>query len=157
MTRRCWLLSAAALPLRADAAQEAWDALAAAASALGLGNASVFLAAFDQAIPGFADLRANVDGLLSAWNVQSSIDLVESSGTEEKPALELDWLLQLAMRSDAARAVRSRQRVKCRFGKQGRRWKIVEFTPLGMFAPPAAARANGRSLRGPEHTPHPGF
>lgn len=138
MTRRRWLLWTAAAPLYCEAGQSAWEVLAAAASSLGLGNAPGFLSAFDPAIPGFAVLRSNVQSLLASWNVQASIELVEG-GEEERPSIEVDWLLLLTLRDDASRSVRRRHRVKCRFSHQTGRWRIVEFTPLEMFAPPRIA------------------
>ena len=136
MTRRCLLLSAIAFNLRADPAREVWDVLSAAASALGEGNAARFLEAFDTAMPGLGALRADATALAAAWDVESSIDLIEGGGDSGKQSLELDWLLHITQRGGTARATRRRQRVKCRFEKQGKGWRIVWFEPMGFFAVP---------------------
>lgn len=136
MTRRLWLLASLVPLLRADDTREAWDVLAGAASALGEGNAAGFLAAFDPSIPGFGTLRTDAQALVTAWDVQSSIELISSAVGEKGPEIEAEWLLHTKLRSDGTRTVRNRYSVKCRFARQGRRWKIVEFTPLAMFAPP---------------------
>lgn len=136
MTRRCLLLSALACNLRADAAREVWDVLSAAASALGEGNAARFLQAFDPAMTGFAALRADATTLVAASDVESSIDLIEGGGDSGKQSLELDWLLNITERAATARATRRRERVKCRFEKQVKGWRIVSFEPMGFFAAP---------------------
>jgi ketosteroid isomerase-like protein len=136
MTRRIWLLGAMPLVLRGDAAGEAWDALADAAAALGQDNAARFLAAFDPAMPGFAGLRANIQGLLAAWDVQASIDLVDRQAEAAGFRFELNWLLVVTDRNGAGRSRRTRNRVSCRLSKAGKRWTVAAFEPLAMFAPP---------------------
>ena len=136
MTRRCLLLSAIACELRADPAREVWDVLSAAASALGEGSAARFLEAFDPAMPGFGTLRADATSLVAVSDVESSIDLIQGSGDSGKQSLELDWLLHITERAATARATRRRQRVKCRFEKQVKGWRIVSFEPMEFFAAP---------------------
>jgi hypothetical protein len=136
MTRRCLLILAAGIRLRADAAQEVWDLLTSVASAIGEGNAARCLAAFDPAMPGMAELRANIQALVKGSEVQVSIDLVEREEDAAGQSLELDWLMTITQRDDAARATRRREKVKCRVEKGGKKWRIVSFEPAGLFAPP---------------------
>jgi len=106
-------------------------------SALGAGDAQSFLAAFDPAMPGFANLRTDVEALAQNYFVQSAIVPVDSQGDTRRRSVELDWLLHLTSQNDAAQVTRRRQTIRCGLEKRGRRWKIVSLVPLSFFAPPA--------------------
>jgi hypothetical protein len=136
MTRRALLLVPLATRLRADSAQEVWDLFASMAAALSEANASVFLNAFDPAMPGYEALRARVTALLREAEVQSSIELVEEQGDDRSRSVELDWLVHLVSRQDGALAERRRERLKCRVEKFGRKWRVTSLEPLQFFAPP---------------------
>ena len=120
----------------ADPAQEVWDLLTQAASALSEQNPGAFLAAFDPAMPGYEKLRADVSALLRTAEVQSSIELESDEGGGEARSVELDWLLKIRPEQDATPSTRRQQRVKCQLRKTGKKWKIVAFEPLEFFAPP---------------------
>jgi hypothetical protein len=136
MTRRWFVMAATALRVRADAAQEVWELITTVAAALGEGNASRCVAAFDPAMPGFEKLRADLRALVQGSDVQTSVDVVERVADSAGESLELDWLLHITQRDAAARATRRRERVKCRVEKRGRHWRIVSFEPREFFEPP---------------------
>ena len=138
MTRRAILLTACVLPLRADSAREVWDVLADAVAALGRDSVVEFLAAFDKDMPGYAKLSDDVKGLIGAAEVQCSIEPVSNEGDDRVRTLELEWLLHLRSRDATGRATRRAQTVKCRFGMQGKKWRITGFEPLALFEPPPA-------------------
>jgi hypothetical protein len=92
--------------------------------------------AFNPAMPGYEELRANVTGLLNEAQVQSAIDLVEEEGDDRSRTVELDWLLHIVDQYDNALAERRQQRVKCRVEKSGKKWRIASLEPLQFFAPP---------------------
>jgi len=137
MLRRLLLFLAMAACLAADASDEVWDLLSQAASALSERNPQAFLAAFDPAMPGYEKLRTEVSALVSAAEVQSSIDLESDEGDAANRAVELDWLLRIRPEQEATSSIRRQQRVKCRFRKTGKKWRIVAFEPLEFFAPPS--------------------
>jgi len=136
MLRRLLLFLPMATCLAADASGEVWELLSHAASALSERNAQAFLAAFDPAMPGYEKLRSDISALLSAAEVQSTIDLESDEGDEANRAVELDWLLRIRPEQEATSSIRRQQRVKCRFRKTGKTWRIVAFEPLELFAPP---------------------
>ena len=136
MTRRWFCLTATALCLRADDAQEVWESISSVVSALSQSNVSRFLAGFDPSMPGRETLRTNVTALLTGWQVQASVELVRSRAEAGRHSLELDWLLHITERADTARATRRRQPVTCRLAPHGKQWRIVWFEPLELFAPP---------------------
>ena len=139
MTRRLLLLLVPmARPWGADPAREVWDLLTQVASALSERDPAAFLEAFDPAMPGYRDLRDNITALLRNADVQSAIELESDEGNGQSRTMELDWLLRIRPEADATAYTRRQQRVKCRLEKTGKKWRIVSFEPLALFAPQGA-------------------
>ena len=138
MRLRCLLLVGLAAALRAPAQVPAdvLTTLTDAAAALANDDASSFLDQFDRNLPGFAALRTNVEGLLGASQVISTIEPLSNQGDDRQQSVELDWLLAIndkdraGVRKETRRAI-----VKCRLEHQGRRWKIVALEPADFFRP----------------------
>ncbi len=145
MNRRTFVLCLLAAPLWADDASKAWEVLVDAASALTAGNgtpsrpglgATYFLSLCDSKAPGYETLRSNIEGLLAAMDVQSSIDPVSNEGDDSRRTLEVDWTLRLVPIDRGADAVERRQHVKCVMVKRGRKWRIESLEPASFFALP---------------------
>jgi hypothetical protein len=133
-----WLLLLVPLKvcLAADPAQEVWDLLTEVASGLSERNPEAVLAAFDPAMPGYDQLRANVTALLRNAEVRSSIELESDEGDGESRSEVLDWLLNIRPEQEATASTRRQQLVKCRLRRIGKKWRIVGFEPLAFLAPP---------------------
>jgi hypothetical protein len=126
MTRRLLLLIPLAC-LRAGSEEEVEDLIASAASALSAGKPELFLEAFDPSMPDFEKLRYEVVGLTGQADLSCSIEVLGNEGDDAVRTLTLDWILRI-----------DRQKtVKCRVKKNGKKWRIVSFDPLDLFAPPA--------------------
>ena len=125
MTRRVLL----AIPLAACCAA------ADAAASLSAGNATLFLRAFDPAMPGYAKLRENVTGLVAQGEVQSLIEPGEDEGDDRRRAAEFQWTLILQRGQEAAGSVRRQEVVKCKVEKQAGKWRIIGLEPIEFFAP----------------------
>jgi hypothetical protein len=139
MTRRMlWLLIPFAAGRGADPSQEVWDLLTQVASALSERNPAAFLEAFDPAMPGYEKLREHVTALLRNADVQSAIELESDEGNGQSRTVQLNWLLRIRPEPEATASTRREQKVKCRVEKAGRKWRIVFFEPLELFAPPGA-------------------
>ena len=82
---------------------------------------------FDSSMPGYATLRDEIEALLAAHEVGSTIEVVSNDGDGNKQTVELDWLLSV---SDAGNR---RQIVKVRIERRGKQWKIVSFEPIEFF------------------------
>jgi hypothetical protein len=119
----------------ADPAQEVWELLTQVASALSERNPAAFLEAFDPAMPGSEKLRENVTALLRNADVQSAIELESDEGNGQNRTVELTWLLRIRPEPEATASTKREQKVKCRVEKAGRKWRIVSFEPLALFAP----------------------
>lgn len=136
MTRRALLFACAALPLRADDAQQVWDLFTDLAGALSDGKAEEFLSYFDRAMPGYQDLTTAVTALVLEDDINSSIELLSNEGTGTERTVEADWYLHLVGKQDAAPSTQRRERVHCSLAKQGKKWRITALEPLSFFAPP---------------------
>lgn len=138
MRLRFLLLVGLAFGLRAFAQVPAdvLTTLTDAAAALANDDASTFLDQFDRNMPGFAALRVNVETLLGASQVVSTIEPISNQGDDRQQSLELDWLLAVndkdraGVRKETRRAI-----VKCRLEHQGKHWKIVALEPADFFRP----------------------
>ncbi|HWB83118.1 MAG TPA: hypothetical protein VG675_03180 [Bryobacteraceae bacterium] len=139
MTRRLLLFAPIASLLRADTAQDVWDLFTSLASALSEGNSVAFLKGFSTGMPGYEQLRADVNALLRQATVQSSIQFVKNDGDDQARVVEVDWFLQLVRQQDAAGLERRERHVTCHLKKSGKRWQIVALDPLSFFAPPKPA------------------
>jgi len=124
---------------------DAWDVISAAASALNRPlnldetipetDPAMFLQAFDPAMPGYQKLRAGVIGLLRRGPVESSVELVSNEGDDRVRTVEVDWTLQVLEDATGLSTLHRQKRVRCRMEYQGKRWRIVEISPMDFFAP----------------------
>jgi hypothetical protein len=104
------------------------------AEALTNDDAAAFLDNFDRDMPEYATLQTNIEGLLAANEVGSTIEVVLEEGDDQTRNVELDWVL-LATRKDAINSAQEtrRQVVKCRLERRGKRWKITRLEPVDLF------------------------
>jgi hypothetical protein len=140
MTRRLLtllLLFPAAACLAADAETETRDLIASAARALSAGKVELFLDAFDPAMPGFGKLRDHVAGLTGGFDVGCNIEIARNEGDAAERTLTLDWILTMEHKDNSPGAAQRQKTVKCRLKKTGKKWRIVSFDPLDLFAAPA--------------------
>jgi len=138
MTRRSLVILLLVPGLRAGTEQQVWDLFTALAAALSAGDAVEFMRYFDPAMPDREKLRAYVAGLVDEGDLQSSVEIRSDEGDDHARNVELDWLLQIVEREDAAGLTRRREIVKCRLVKRGKNWRIAAFDPIALFAPPSA-------------------
>jgi hypothetical protein len=104
------------------------------AEALTNDDAAAFLDNFDRDMPEYATLRTNIEGMLAAYEVGSTIEMVSDEGDDQTRNVELDWLL-LATRKDAINSAQETRRrvVKCRLDRRGKRWRITRLEPMDLF------------------------
>jgi hypothetical protein len=88
---------------------------------------SDFLEYFDKSMPGYAEFSGQVEAMVGAGEVSTSIDFINTKGDDQKRTLDLDWLL-LCEGFGPKRAV-----IKCTIEKRGRKWKITEISPIEFF------------------------
>jgi hypothetical protein len=120
--------------IRAEPPNDVLAFLQNAADALTNEDARTFLGHVDRDMPGYAILQANIEGLMAAYDVESSIEVVNDQGDDRQRSLTLDWVLiteeKAATRGD--RATR-RRLVNCQIERRGKQWKIIALAPLDFF------------------------
>jgi hypothetical protein len=126
--------------------REAWDAVSGLAMDLQIASRRAegreendlpnLLARFDRAMANYAELEANLKALTSIWVVEPALQLTSNEGGDDRRSLEIDWAMTLTSPLDGGRSLRKEETVKCVVEKRGKRWLIVSFTPLEIFAPP---------------------
>jgi hypothetical protein len=90
-------------------------------------SASEFLEHFDKAMPGYAEFSGQIEAMVGAGEVSTTIDFINTQGDDKKRALDLDWLL-LCDGEGPKRAV-----IKCTIEKRGKKWKITSISPMEFF------------------------
>ncbi len=134
MMRLSALLLLIATFVLADSAADVLNVFTSAAEALINDDATLFLESFDRNMPGYAELQNNVTGLLAAYDVGATIEVISDAGDDQKRTVELDWLLILKQK-DATNSPQQtrRQIVKCTVERHGKQWKIATLEPIDLF------------------------
>jgi murein L,D-transpeptidase YcbB/YkuD len=136
MIRRLLLLLLAAGFLRADSEKDAVDLIHSLADALSSGDTASFLDSFDHSMPDYDKLRNNVQGLVSQGDVSCNIEITSNDGDDSERTLTLDWILTLEPKEVSPGSKRWEKKAKCRIRKTGKKWKVVSFEPVDLFAAP---------------------
>jgi hypothetical protein len=90
-------------------------------------DAAPFLDHFDDAMPGYAELRDEVETLIARAEVGSVIEIVTDEGDDQKRTMELDWVLEI-------KDQRPRRKIlKCTIEKRKKQWKITALEPIEFF------------------------
>ena len=120
----------------ADASADALKPISDAAAALVNDDSEGFFDQFDRNMPGYAELRTEVEGLLGTSNVGATVDVITDDGDEKKRTLALDWVLVLSEKSTSTGAKETRRGVvKCRVERRAKGWKITALEPAAFFRP----------------------
>jgi len=91
---------------------------------------ATFLSHFDSSMPGYAQLRSEIEDLVTRATIANEIEFVSDEGDENKRTLDLDWTLEIE-------GQRSRRAIlKCvveRSGGKKAKWKITALSPIEFF------------------------
>jgi hypothetical protein len=90
-------------------------------------TAEYFLKYFDKTMPGYAEFSSQIEAMIGAGEVSTTIDFINTTGDNKKRTLDLDWLL-LCHGQSPKRAV-----IKCTIEKRGKKWKITSLDPIDFF------------------------
>ena len=91
------------------------------------GSGRAFLDHFDKAMPGYAEFSEQIEAMVAAGEISTTIDFVNTEGNDQKRTLDLDWLLECEGQRP------KRQVVKCTIEKRGKKWKMTSIAPLEFF------------------------
>ncbi len=135
-----WALLAGAPPLRADRASDVRAPITYVASALGSGNPSDALGPFDKSCKDYQQLRDYFQGLTTAFDVTSEVEILDEQDEEAETKLLVNWTLTLtnarsASDSMASSSDRRSANITIRLARKKGKWKIVDFSPIDVFNP----------------------
>ena len=117
-----------------DVPEDALKAVADATAALVNDDAQGFLDQFDRNMPNYATLRTEVEGLLGASDVGSTIDVISNEGDASRRTLKLDWVLVMSQKGSATGGKETRRGVvTCQMERRGKAWKITALDPVEFF------------------------
>jgi hypothetical protein len=90
-------------------------------------DAADFLQYFDKSMPGYTQFSDQIQAMVGAGEVSTTVDFIDTEGNNQKRTLELDWLLQCEGQGPK-RAV-----IQCTMEKRGKKWKITSIAPIEFF------------------------
>ena len=134
MLRRTFL-ALCAIPLAAEKKPPIYELLSQMASYFSDGNGPGVMTAFSKAMPGYYDIRLNVNALTNQADILCNIELLDETGDEQKRAGEVDWFLEIASKETNGPTERREQTVKLTFEKQSKNWKITSIDPASILDP----------------------
>ncbi len=126
--------------LLADTHDDIVDHFAAMAAALADNNSAGFMARIDKSMPGYDQLKTQIEAMLGLASVASDIDPQQDTGDDRHRSVDLDWFLSMSSKVPAGATVQRRQVVHCDLRKEGKHWKIVALAPLEFFAAPELSK-----------------
>jgi hypothetical protein len=131
---RTALLLLTSMVALADSAADVQNVFSATAEALTNDDANAFLDKFDHDMPEYSALRNNIEALLAAYEVGSTIEVIADEGDGQRRTVELDWLLITTEKFAINSSPETRRGViKCRLERRGKQWKISALTPADFF------------------------
>ncbi len=118
----------------ADSSADVLNVFSAAADSLTNDDSAAFLDHFDRNMPDYAAFRGNIESLLAAYEVGSTIEVITDEGTNEKRTVSLDWLLVTSEKNAVNGNQQTRRSiVKCTLERRGKQWRITALTPIDFF------------------------
>ena len=122
-----------ALPVRGDRAADIRAQISYIGTALTAGNAADAMRPFEKSFSNYETLSNYFQGL-TAFQVESEIELVEENDTETDTKLVVNWTLTLTDSGTDATDRRTGD-IDIRLVPKDGKWKIVEFSPISLFNP----------------------
>ena len=134
------LLLVAAPVLQADRAADVRAQVSYVAAALGNGNPTDALSPFDKSCKDYQKLRNYFQALTNGFQVTSEVEILNEQDEEAETKLLVTWILtltSLGSPSDVAGGSSERRSadINIRLVPQKGKWKIVDFSPIGIFNP----------------------
>ena len=113
----------AGVTLAAEPPQDVIKVFRTMAESLAEQDAGLFFEQFDPVMPGFAQMREDVEGLLAKGYVISTLEFESDSGDANSRQVEVDWLWHLSGEAQ------HRVVLKCTLVRKGKAWKITALSP----------------------------
>ena len=103
-------------------------------------RADQFLRHFSKEMSGYGSLEDNVEAMLRASDVSTSLEIREFKATAKGFTATIDWYLEMKRRQGDSQLETQRRRelITVEVEKQGRRWRITKLDPASFFQPPGA-------------------
>ncbi len=119
---------------RADTHVEVVDLFASMAAGLSEDNSEAFLSGFEKTMPEFEKLKVDVPALLSQAELTSSVSLLKDEGDDTKRKVDLDWFLEIRVKTADGPVMRRREVIHCTVEKRGKKWRVMSLRPVEFFA-----------------------
>lgn len=128
------MIALLAVVLCADETNDALAVIHRMADALSANNPSEAIAQFDPACPDYDKLKQDFIGLSNAYNVTNEATVTDEQDTPGVVKLTLEWTITLNQ-PDSSLSKRRTSEVRVLVVRKKGKWKIVSFSPAGIFNP----------------------
>lgn len=131
------LLLAGATGSRADQSADLRARLNEIASSLTAGDPAGAMAPFSKSFANYQKLRDYFSGLTNAFSIVNEVDVLDEADSKTESVATISWIITLTNPQNNFNTQRSAE-IHVRFISQQGKWKVVEFSPIGIFDPSQA-------------------
>ena len=118
----------------ADQAADVLNQISAVATSLSAGNAAEAMDPFDKSLPNYEQLQNELIGLTTAYTLRNEIDVTDEQDAPDETNVTVNWVMTLESTQTNSTDQRSGA-IKIRLLRKGKKWKIVNFSPIDLFDP----------------------
>ncbi len=132
---------------RADQSADIRSRLNEVATSLTAGDPASAIAPFSKSFASYQRLRSYFNGLTNSFSIVNEIDVLDETDSKTDSTATLSWILTLTNPQNNFNTQRSAE-IHARFIREQGKWKIVEFSPIGIFDPSQAQTPTPRPQAG---------
>jgi hypothetical protein len=131
------LLLAGATGSRADQSADIRARLNEIASSLTAGDPASAIVPFSSAYANYQKLRDYFSGLTNSFSIVNEVEVLDEADSKTQSTATISWTLTLSNPVNNFNTQRSAE-IHVRFIREQGKWKVVEFSPIGIFDPSQA-------------------
>jgi hypothetical protein len=135
--RRAFVLAsllACGMAARADDSADVHKVIGDVADALSSGEVTQALAGFDKKFVNYQKLSDYFEALTNAYFVENTVDFMDEDVSASAATVMVRWDLAVTTKQSGITKNRSAE-LTMRLVREGKKWRIMEFGPIGMFDP----------------------
>ena len=104
------------------------------ATALSDGNADDAMSSFDKSFANYDKLRNYFEALANSFRLSNELEITDEEDSENETKLIVQWTLTITDPATNSSDTRDAE-LKVRLVRAGKKWKIVDFSPIELFNP----------------------
>ncbi len=131
------LLLTIATGVSADQTADIRSRLREIASSLTAGDPAGAIAPFSKSFASYEKIRDYFYGLTNAFSIVNEVDVLDEADSKTESTATISWAITLSNPQNNFNSQRSAE-IHVRFIRENGKWRISEFSPIGIFDPSQA-------------------